>query len=588
MRRVIVDIETYRNYFLIGLKELGSSVSKGLEWCGEGKVVAAPMLRTLLDGTQTELITFNGHRFDVPLLLHVCASSPTVLELWREAQRVISQDKGRWYKLKDEAIRVLRIRPRVADTIAYSPPHVSLKDMEARLKLPRLQELPVSPDTTLTPEQMAVIKDYCLHADLPATEALFNATQGRYKVREMMVAEYRDFLPLALSDAQIAEFILKPQRGSAPFRKRYAETLDDVLRDMGDEFNAFVRGFLRTTKGVFTPLPNAPKIRPDLSCKLSFGKGGIHSKEADMYICETDEYKIIDVDVASYYPTMIINGKVLGRLSEKYTELFHKRLEYKKAKDPRADIYKIVLNGTFGKLGSKYSGFFKEGALEYITITGQLQLAVLYHWLVEAGCQPVSVNTDGITFLCRRTAEAEQKAEEAKHRFEQTFRLGTETVEYVKLLHKNVNNYWALTREGELKRKGLAVQTGLQSAPNFDICSQAAEEYFLNSTPIEDTIKGCADIHMFTKFTKSTLGSCQTGLGEVLGKYLRFVRVNAACKERRTLLTAKGDSVSLGDGAAVLNDIPEGKYDGQWIKGNIDYEFYIKQANTYIKGMLNA
>lgn len=62
--------------------------------------------------------------------------------------------------------------------------------------------------------------------------------------------------------------------------------------------------------------------------------------------------------------------------------------------------FKIVLNGTFGKLGSKYSFLYSPNLMIQVTITGQLALLMLIEALEAAGISVVSANTDGIVSRC--------------------------------------------------------------------------------------------------------------------------------------------------------------------------------------------
>ena len=57
---------------------------------------------------------------------------------------------------------------------------------------------------------------------------------------------------------------------------------------------------------------------------------------------------------------------------------------------------KIQINGSFGKLGSKYSLLYAPDLLLQTTITGQLALLMLIERMEDAGIEIVSANTDGV------------------------------------------------------------------------------------------------------------------------------------------------------------------------------------------------
>ncbi len=120
---------------------------------------------------------------------------------------------------------------------------------------------------------------------------------------------------------------------------------------------------------------------------------------------------------------------------------------------------KIFLNGTFGKTGSPYSILFAPEMLIQTTITGQLSLLMLIEWHEYYGIPVVSANTDGIVIKCPR--DKVYISEHLIKEWEKTTGLEMETVEYRGIYSRDVNSYFAVKSDGEVKRKGEYSKAGL-------------------------------------------------------------------------------------------------------------------------------
>ena len=68
--------------------------------------------------------------------------------------------------------------------------------------------------------------------------------------------------------------------------------------------------------------------------------------------------------------------------------------------DTKQRSYKIVSNGSFGVLGSKYSFMYAPHLLLAVTLTGQLALLMLIERAYWKGIPAISANTDGVEFYC--------------------------------------------------------------------------------------------------------------------------------------------------------------------------------------------
>ena len=203
-----------------------------------------------------------------------------------------------------------------------------------------------------------------------------------------------------------------------------------------------------------------------------------------------------------------------------YRGIVNRRIAAKKRKDKvMADSLKIVVNGSYGKLGSKYSILYAPNLLIQTTITGQLALLLLIERLEMAGIRVVSANTDGIVLKCHRTMVDTMNAVVAQWEADTGF--PTEETRYMGLYSRDVNNYIAIkqkecyTEDGiqyweevcdGTKKKGAYANPWASSEnrafqlhknPTCTICVEAVEKYLIEGVPVDHTIRQCKDITKF-------------------------------------------------------------------------------------------
>ncbi len=166
-----------------------------------------------------------------------------------------------------------------------------------------------------------------------------------------------------------------------------------------------------------------------------------------------------------------------------------------------ANTQKIQLNGTFGKLGSKYSIFYAPSELIQVTLTGQLALLMLIEAMELNGIPVVSANTDGVVM-----AVPDDEVDYAKYIsviswWEQLTGFETEETEYSAVYSRDVNSYVAITTDGKIKTKGAYAppEPGPSGWPNptTQVCVDAVCAYLQHGTPIETTILSCTDVRQF-------------------------------------------------------------------------------------------
>jgi hypothetical protein len=230
------------------------------------------------------------------------------------------------------------------------------------------------------------------------------------------------------------------------------------------------------------------------------------------------------------------------RLSELEAELRHEQVT--------ADSLKISCNGTFGKLGSKWSALYSPDLLIQVTVTGQLALLMLIERLEEAGLPVVSANTDGIVIKAPRKAQAGLRAVIAE--WERVTGFETEETRYRALFSRDINNYVAIKEHGGVKTKGAYAPPGLQKNPTSTICVAAVTGFLEHGTPIEQTILRCRDIREFVN-VRTVKGGARWS-GGYLGKVVRWYYGQGATGHFEYV--TNGNKVPKTEGAVPLMDLP--------------------------------
>jgi len=300
----------------------------------------------------------------------------------------------------------------------------------------------------------------------------------------------------------------------------------------------------------------------------------IHSVH-DRKVCHVaGEDVITDIDAASFYPSIILEcGFVpvsLGKaFVNEYRKIYERRLDAKKSGDKTTDAtLKISLNGTFGKLASKYSVLYSPDLMLAVTLTGQFTLLMLIEWLERAGATTLSANTDGIAIRYSKSIESE--IQKVVNKFGEVSKFSFEYTPYRVLAMKDVNNYIAVKPDRTLKVKGIYAPLSLKKNPTAQVCSDAVGEWLAKGVPFEQTIKD-APFCDFISARNVTGGGQQ--MGEYLGKVVRWYQSNDSALEP-ILYVKNGNKVPKTDGARACMTLP----DKVKHPPDLDYDWYIKEA----------
>ena len=570
---VIFDTECYHGYFLIAFMDVETGAVKTFEQ-REGSVIDILLLRKFIK--KYTLIGFNCLNYDLPLISAMIKGGHDLKVL---SDAIINFNLRPWEFY--EKYNIPQYPVDMIDLIEVAPGMGSLKIYGGRLHSKTLWDLPYEPSEILNDEQKDTVRDYCIN-DLRVTLDLYNTLKPQISLRESMSKTYGIDLR-SKSDAQIAETVIKKELVtmgvnvkrpsiSKDYKFRYVapDYLKGKLGGLVDEIESIEFGISEAGG------PLMPSILDNRMIKIGdteyrMGIGGLHSSEKELNIKDPG---LLSVDVASYYPSMIIKNKFypkhLGpRFLEVYSKIYRDRITAKKEGNKvESDTKKIVLNGMFGKLGSKWSIFYSPDMFIQVTITGQLSLLLLIQCLEKKGIKVLSANTDGLVILSRD----EEYCQALISKWEDLTGMTMESEPVSSLHARDVNSYIMITSKGKVKTKGAYALDGLSKNPHADIVIEGVIEYLRTGISIEEYIRSCTDIRKFVFLRKVTDGATKNGT--YLGKVVRWYY--AVGEDTPILTKIKGGRVSESDGGKPLMTLPEE------LPQDINYEKYIAMGETIL------
>lgn len=435
-------------------------------------------------------------------------------------------------------------------TMLYSNKlRVGLKEIQVTMQYPNVQEFVCDWTKPLPLEDFDSMIDYNIN-DIESTSELLNrckdavdlriAIENEYGVRvlskdgvnigmKILTQKYLEKTGLTWWDIEglrspmdyipLKDIIL-------PFIKYDSPILNRVLEDMKSQVvspgrkgyeNNFVFAGLRYTVGV----------------------GGIHSKNDPEIIIPKEDEMLIDIDVASLYPSMLIEygfyPKHLGpEFLEVYSQIKNERIEAKHNGDKvKNETLKLALNGLSGNLQNEHNFCYSPEAVMKIRINGQLLLLMLAEKLTQVGCRIIQANTDGLFVLLKK--DNYQQINTICRNWEQLTKLTLEEERFEAMYQYAINDYIAVTtlypdmkkrflsgetiirkstkkpytcieeiQEDFIKTKGMFItKVLLGKGLSAKIIPEAIIKYFVDGIPVEQTIKECKDIKKFLMSEKT-------------------------------------------------------------------------------------
>lgn len=575
-KKVFLDVECYPNYFLICFKcddkmrsfELTNSSSLEIK-----------KIKTVMENYLT--IGFNSSKYDLPMIKLALDGANN--ETLKEFSNKIIETKGHIWEIMKQYNLFIPKEWNHIDIIEPAPAvKIGLKMYGARMHTSKLQDLPIQHDSILKKEEYEIVKQYCFN-DVEITKELYEKIKQRIDLRVKISGIFGIDLR-SKSDAQIAENLIKkalqinkyvPRINSD---KTYYYKAPKFINFIGNELKNLLyifqnSGFKCNDLGKLLKNENCPENVLINNVPYSIGIGGLHSIETSQATTINDDEFLVDADVTSFYPSIILNNKYYPHQLGKqfiniYQYFYNARIKAKEqGNNLGSEACKIILNGSFGKFGSKYSALYSPDLLISTTFTGQLSILMLIELVTYKGWfNVISANTDGITI--KGLKKDYDKLKRIFSYWENITKFKLEKTYYKAIYHESVNSYIAIKEDGTIKSKGFYANDGLNKNPCVTVCIDAIKEYLSKGVDIIKTITSSRiDITKFL-MTRTVEGGALFK-DDYLGVVVRWYYSTEGDK---IIYRKNGNKVANSDGAMPLMKLPE-----TMIK-DIDYQYYINKS----------
>ena len=488
-------------------------------------------------------------------------------------------------------------------TMLYSKAlRVSLKEMQVTMMYKNVQEFNQDWNKNLSIQDIDSMIEYNIN-DVMSTYELLKRCEKDIQLRLNIEDQY-NINCLSKDGVNIGMQILAEE-----YMKKTGISWN-ILKDLRSpadiiELNKIILPFIKYNTPILQDLLNEMKqlkISPGRkgyekqflleNLVVSVGVGGIHSINEPEIIIPRDDELLVDLDVASLYPSMLLNfnfyPKHLGKeFKEVYQEIKDKRIHAKRIGDKITnETLKLALNGLSGNLQNEFSWCYDPEAVMGIRINGQLLLLMLTEKLIAIGAKPIQLNTDGI--FCRIPKNKYNKAIEICKEWESLTGLELEEDRFKSFYQLAINDYFGVFENNKIKEKGCfitSVKLGKGLTPK--IIPKAVEKYFLEGIKPKDYIPTVTDIKDFlmsektgkqwhVEYNNEPQQRTNRFYASTNGYFLyKWKKIGIQdMKEYQNMLVASG--------VTLLNNFDDLKDDPK-----INYQYYINEANKIIAQFKN-
>jgi uncharacterized protein YdcH (DUF465 family) len=628
MNILIYDIETMQELFLIGIYNPESKTYTEFE-VSKDKNQLDGYMRFIEQHPEYYWVGYNNLRFDSQVIewilrnyenWHELTALETAAKIAQKAADIIHdanydvfpEYREEWLTLKQ--IDLFRV-----NHYDNKNRRVSLKRLEFEMDLENIEEMPVHhTKTDMTDDEIQLTKDYCRN-DIMATYEFYKVTTGNtehplYKGNNQIelrqdIEEEFGIPCLNYSDSKIGDEMIKkfyceqkniqysdlPKKGLFRTEVKVKHCIADYITFQTPKLQEFLKNISKEKLTIKDEFKESLEFYDNI---YTFAKGGLHTENKPKIFEADADHIIVDWDVSSYYPAIIINnGKYPHHLGPEflrgYKTMFDKRLELKPLakKDKKikgiVGALKLAVNSVYGKSSDMQSWIYDRQLTMFTTITGELSLLMLIEAYELAGIHIISANTDGVTILVKNasfdtmTAINKWWMELTSYELERT--------DYSKIIFSTVNDYLAIKTDGEIKKKGdFLTDFELHKNKSARIVPIALEQFFVNDVPVADTIRNHTNIYDYCLRQKASKDFHYEGHSKetktVYNKLIRYYVSNTGEK----LLKVKNEN---SDSTAV--DVSQVEA-GEWLMtvcnhltpkhplDNINHAYYIERAERII------
>jgi hypothetical protein len=628
MNILIYDIETMQELFLIGIYNPESKTYTEFE-VSKDKNQLDGYMRFIEQHPEYYWVGYNNLRFDSQVIewilrnyedWHELTALETAAKIAQKAADIIHdanydvfpEYREEWLTLKQ--IDVFRVNH-------YDNKNrmVSLKRLEFEMNLENIEEMPIHhTKTNMTDEEIQLTKDYCKN-DVMATYEFYKVTTGNtehplYKGNNQIelrqdIEEEFGIPCLNYSDSKIGDEMIKkfycqekniqysdlPRKGLFRTEVKVRHCIADYITFQTPKLQEFLKTVSKEKLTIKDEFKESVEFYDNI---YTFAKGGLHTENKPKIFEADADHIIVDWDVSSYYPAIIINnGKYPHHLGPEflrgYKTMFDKRLELKPLakKDKKikgiVGALKLAVNSVYGKSSDMQSWIYDRQLTMFTTITGELSLLMLIEAYELADIHIISANTDGVTIKLHN--DKVEKMYEINKWWMDLTSYELERTDYAKIIFSTVNDYLAIKTDGEIKKKGdFLTDFELHKNKSARVVPIALEQFFVNDVPVADTIRNHTNIYDYCLRQKASKDFHYEGHSKetktVYNKLIRYYVSNTGEK----LLKVKNEN---SDSTAV--DVSQVEA-GEWVMtvcnylkpnhplDNINHAYYIERAERII------
>lgn len=535
MKISIFDLEVYPNLFVaVFYDPYQKSYTNFICW--EDKINQLNELKIFLkDNSDTYFVGYNSLGYDMNILTEIVNKKLTTNKEIKDFNDYLISQEWPVYREEDFCNKTIDLML-VNNYGPRSAKSTSLKKLEFNMRKKNIKDLPYHfNDLIDNNKKVEEVIKYC-EFDVEQTYEVLKISKDLIKLRiefgelnnlnllnsteadigkkyfyktlsEMMGITIKEFKYLRsyYDEIHIKDVILPYIKFDLPI---YNEVLDFYNNTV---LTATVKSAINENKKVVNLKKVIEKTIEYKGLKTVYAAGGIHGAPQSGIYESNDEYMIVTMDFASYYPHLqFINGISPNHIPPNIycgllQELYNKRKSYDKKTHYILNYsMKILINLIYGLSNSEYGALYDTKATLATTVNGMLILSMIadkvYTQLDNA--LVLSKNTDGIEVYVKRTDYNNLIA--IFDEIENLTKIPYEIDEYQKYIIRDINNYIAITPSGKVKVKGVfetyedIISLGAyHKDTSASIIPLALQNYFVKNIPVEETILNHNNIYDF-------------------------------------------------------------------------------------------
>jgi len=538
----VYDIETYSNFFC--LSACSPDNDDVIQFVIDESTDHREKIVEFFNGIW--VIGYNNHRFD-DVVINYILSTPGVnvkqiaifadelIKLGRPEYEDIFYKKFSRYLKSDKYESIDLIRMLFSKKL-----RVGLKELECSLHHNNVEELPYLPGSTLNKQQKDKVLEYNIN-DILATKLVLKNSADDLKLRVWAQKSYgvkgysmdgvalgmKVFEKLLIDRLGNDDFLRTPKKDRSVIKVK--DILVPCLKFETPEFQAVLKryeGLVITSKDLEnkeelsneSPFEEEPEDELETVKKfkwepiiqghrMKYGIGGLHKDVLKGIWKTTETHRVVSVDVASYYPNIIIKWRkkpehLPDAFYDVYQLILDERLTAKgKGETLKADTLKLSVNGFFGNTNNRYSWANDLQTTLGTTINGQLMLSMLVERFMMMKFDIIDVNTDGV--YIRYPVDQHLEYERIIKEWEQTTQMVLEETEFKEIYFLTTADYFGKPTKGKPKEKGMFIdKVKLGKGMEFPCLPKAIKEYFYTGKDFIQTIKENNDILDFCSYKK--------------------------------------------------------------------------------------